>query len=148
MKTVDKEKREPSIDPNKLALPKGIQTPVTVYTARERLEAETLCDLLRDNDIVVLNRPAAFGQIQAYSGADARFGIELVVDKSQAEAARLLIDEAKQVFAQPLADENELSDLAENAPPLEIEDTFSIRTLSLIIGALAVALVLLYLVTH
>ncbi len=69
------EENEENKKPEEFVLPDGMEKPIAVYTAKNRLEAEMVCDMLRENDIVVLHRPAAFRQIQAYSGADARFGV-------------------------------------------------------------------------
>ena len=76
-------KSETERECDKMVLPEGMSSPIAVYTAKNRLEAESIEEMLRDNDIPVFDRPAAFRQIQSYSGADARFGVELVVDASQ-----------------------------------------------------------------
>ena len=96
------EENEENKKPEEFVLPDGMEKPIAVYTAKNRLEAEMVCDMLRENDIVVLHRPAAFRQIQAYSGADARFGVEIVVDASQTARARALIDEMNHSFADGL----------------------------------------------
>lgn len=129
-----------------LILPKGIQNPVAVYTAKERLEAETLCDILRDADIVVLDRAAAFRQIQAYSGTDARFGVELIVDASQAEQAKALIQDAEEALSHPGVDEEELSRLAEETPLPPPKDNLSFRLLPVILAIIAAALAILYMI--
>ena len=85
-------KSETERECDKMVLPEGMSSPIAVYTAKNRLEAESIEEMLRDNDIPVFDRPAAFRQIQSYSGADARFGVELVVDASQTSRARQLID--------------------------------------------------------
>jgi len=122
-----------------------------VYTASSLLEAETISDMLRSNEIPVLDRPAAFSQIQAYSGADARFGIELLVDKTQADQASKLISEVKQLSSSPF-DENELSRLAEEqalkTPVQEPDDNLSFNLLPRIISVIAVLLILLYFVAR
>lgn len=134
-----------------LALPDGIKTPIAVYMAADRLEAEAVCGLLREHDIVSLDRPAAFGQIQAYSGADARFGVEILVDAAQTARARALIDERKHELTDAPIDEDELARLAEEqaleTPEQPMEDNAPFRLLPVVIGVIAVALVLLYLVT-
>ena len=134
-----------------LVLPDGIKQPIAVYVAPNRLEAETVCDLLRDNDIVVLDRPAAFRQIQSYSGADARFGVELLVDASQTARARRLIDEMNRELAETPVDEDELARLAEEqameTPERPAEDNASFKLLPVIAGVIALALALLYLVS-
>lgn len=107
------EENEENKKPEEFVLPDGMEKPIAVYTAKNRLEAEMVCDMLRENDIVVLHRPAAFRQIQAYSGADARFGVEIVVDASQTARARALIDEMNHSFAEAPVDEEELARLAE-----------------------------------
>lgn len=133
-------------------LPDGMEKPIAVYTASNRLEAETICDLLREHDIAVLDRPAAFRQIQAYAGSDARFGVEIIVDASQTAQARALIDEMKQDLAEQPVDEDELARLAEEqameTPPQPMEDNASFKLLPVVIGVLAVALVLLYFVSN
>lgn len=129
-------------------VPNLIEHPVVVYTARERLEAETLCDLLREHGIMVIDRPAAFDQIQAYSGADARFGVALIVDASQAAAAQAQIAQATAILQQPLADEDELAQLAEQTEAAEPEDNTAFRMLYGILGALVIALIALYLITQ
>ncbi len=122
---------------------------VTVCTAENRLEAEAIKALLHENDIAVIGRPAAFGQIQAYSGEDTRFGIELLVDESQAGQAKELIDERKHMSDIPF-DVNELARLAEEqsleARPDEPEDNASFKLLPLILGVIALLLILLFLV--
>ena len=108
--------------------------------------------MLRENDIVVLHRPAAFRQIQAYSGADARFGVEIVVDASQTARARALIDEMNHSFAEAPVDEEELARLAEEqamqVPEQPMEDNASFKLLPVVAGVIAVALLLLYLVSN
>ncbi len=122
---------------------------VTICTVEDRLEAETIKALLHENDIAVTDRPAAFGQIQAYSGDDTRFGIELLVDESQAEQAKELIDEKKHMSDVPF-DVNELARLAEEqaleSQPGEPEDSASFKLLPLILGVIALLLILLFLV--
>ena len=88
-------KSETERECDKMVLPEGMSSPIAVYTAKNRLEAESIEDMLRDNDIPVFDRPAAFRQIQSYSGADARFGVELVVDASQTSRARQLIEQTQ-----------------------------------------------------
>ena len=93
-KLTDEQKKQAEMEERRdMVLPEGMSRPVAVFTAKNRLEAESIEDMLRDNDIPVFDRPAAFRQIQSYSGADARFGVELVVDASQTARARQLIDE-------------------------------------------------------
>lgn len=107
--------------------------PVAVFTAKNRLEAESIEDMLRDNDIPVFDRPAAFRQIQSYSGADARFGVELVVDASQTARARQLIDEMQTELSENELSEDDLARLAEEQaeqmPKAEVEDSASLRLL-------------------
>lgn len=133
-------------------LPDGMEKPIAVYTAKNRLEAETVCDLLRDHGIVTIDRPAAFRQIQAYSGADARFGVEILVDASQTAQARALIDEMNHDLAEQPVDEDELARLAEEqameTPEQPMEDNVSFKLLPVVIGVIAVALVLLYFVAN
>ena len=130
-----------------MVLPEGMSRPVAVFTAKNRLEAESIEDMLRDNDIPVFDRPAAFRQIQSYSGADARFGVELVVDASQTARARQLIDEMQTELSEDdlarLAEEQ-----AEQMPKAEVEDSASLRLLPVIAGILVLALVVLYFVTR
>lgn len=142
------EQPEPSAIAGQSPVPNLIEHPVVIYTARERLEAETLCDLLRAEGIMVIDRPAAFDQIQAYSGSDARFGVALIVDVSQAAAAQAQIAQATAVLQQPLADEDELAQLAEQTPATEPEDNAAFRLLYGILVILIVALVLLYVITQ
>ena len=78
--TYEQKKQAEMEERSDMVLPEGMSRPVAVFTAKNRLEAESIEDMLRDNDIPVFDRPAAFRQIQSYSGADARFGVELVVD--------------------------------------------------------------------
>lgn len=133
-------------------LPEGMEKPIAVYTAKNRLEAETVCDLLRDHDIAVFDRPAAFRQIQAYSGADARFGVEILVDASQTARARELIEEMNHDLAEQPVDEDELARLAEEQamemPEQPMEDNVSFKLLPVVIGVIVVALVLLYFVAN
>lgn len=133
-------------------LPDGMEKPVAVYTASNRLEAETICDWLRENDVAVFDRPAAFRQIQAYSGADARFGVEIVVDASQAEQAQALIEEMKRDLERQPVDEDELARLAEEqameTPEQPMEDNVSFKMLPVVIGVIVVALTLLYFVAN
>ncbi len=122
---------------------------VTVCIVENRLDAEANKALLREHGIAVTDRPAAFGQIQAYSGEDNRFGIELLVDESQAEQAKELIDERKHMSDIPF-DENELARLAEEqsleSQPGGPEDNESFKLLPLILGVIALLLILLFLV--
>ena len=145
-------KKEENKKPEEFVLPDGMEKPIAVYTAKNRLEAEMVCDMLRENDIVVLHRPAAFRQIQAYSGADARFGVEIVVDASQTARARALIDEMNHSFAEAPVDEEELARLAEEqamqVPEQPMEDNASFKLLPVVAGVIAVALLLLYLVSN
>lgn len=133
-------------------LPDGMEKPIAVYMAKNRLEAETVCDLLRDHDIVTIDRPAAFRQIQAYSGAYARFGVEILVDASQTAQARALIDEMNHDLAEQPVDEDELARLAEEqameTPEQPMEDNVSFKLLPVVIGVIVVALVLLYFVAN
>ena len=135
-----------------MVLPEGMSRPVAVFTAKNRLEAESIEDMLRDNDIPVFDRPAAFRQIQSYSGADARFGVELVVDASQTARARQLIDEMQTELSENELSEDELARLAEEQaeqmPKAEVEDSASLRLLPVIAGILVLALVVLYFVTR
>lgn len=137
---------------DKFVLPEGMEKPIAVYTACNRLEAETICDLLREHDIAVLDRPAAFRQIQAYSGADARFGVEIMVDVSQTAQARALIEEMKRDLAEQPVDENELARLAEEqameTPEQPMEDNVSFKLLPVVIGVIVIALALLYFVAN
>ncbi len=139
--------RKPEIqEPEPLGI---MEKPVKVFTAENRLEAEAVEDMLRGNGIAVMDRPAAFGQIQAYSGADARFGLELLVDESQAEQALELIEERKFISAIPF-DENELARLAEeqalSVAKQETEDNVSFKLLPVILGVIVLLLILLYMV--
>lgn len=133
-------------------LPEGMEKPIAVYTAKNRLEAETVCDLLRDHDIAVFDRPAAFHQIQAYSGADARFGVEILVDASQTAQARELIEEMNHDLAEQPVDEDELARLAEEqameTPEQPMEDNVSFKLLPVVMGVIVVALALLYFVAN
>lgn len=135
-----------------MVLPEGMSRPVAVFTAKNRLEAESIEDMLRDNDIPVFDRPAAFRQIQSYSGADARFGVELVVDASQTARARQLIDEMQTELSENELSEDDLARLAEEQaeqmPKAEVEDSASLRLLPVIAGILVLALVVLYFVTR
>lgn len=146
------EENEENKKTEEFVLPDGMEKPIAVYTAKNRLEAEMVCDMLRENDIVVLHRPAAFRQIQAYSGADARFGVEIVVDASQTARARALIDEMNHSFAEAPVDEEELARLAEEqamqVPEQPMEDNASFKLLPVVAGVIAVALLLLYLVSN
>ena len=135
-----------------MVLPEGMSRPVVVFTAKNRLEAESIEDMLRDNDIPVFDRPAVFRQIQSYSGADARFGVELVVDASQTARARQLIDEMQTELSENELSEDDLARLAEEQaeqmPKAEVEDSASLRLLPVIAGVLVLALVVLYFVTR
>lgn len=136
-----------------MVLPEGMSRPGSrVFTAKNRLEAESIEDMLRDNDIPVFDRPAAFRQIQSYSGADARFGVELVVDASQTARARQLIDEMQTELSENELSEDDLARLAEEQaeqmPKAEVEDSASLRLLPVIAGILVLALVVLYFVTR
>lgn len=140
------------LEREKFVLPDGMEKPIAVYTASNRLEAETICDLLREHDIAVLDRPAAFRQIQAYSGADARFGVEIMVDASQTAQARALIEEMKHDLEKQPVDEDELARLAEEqameTTEQPMEDNISFKLLPVVIGVIAVALALLYFVAN
>ena len=152
-KLTDEQKKQAEMEERRdVVLPEGVSRPVAVFTAKNRLEAESIEDMLRDNDIPVFDRPAAFRQIQSYSGADARFGVELVVDASQTARARQLIDEMQTELSENELSEDELARLAEEQaeqmPKAEVEDSASLRLLPVIAGILVLALVVLYFVTR
>ena len=152
-KLTDEQKKQAEMEERRdMVLPEGMSRPVAVFTAKNRLEAESIEDMLRDNDIPVFDRPAAFRQIQSYSGADARFGVELVVDASQTARARQLIDEMQTELSENELSEDELARLveeqAEQMPKAEVEDSASLRLLPIIAGILVLALVVLYFVTR
>lgn len=150
-KLTDEQKKQAEMEERRdMVLPEGMSRPVAVFTAKNRLEAESIEDMLRDNDIPVFDRPAAFRQIQSYSGADARFGVELVVDASQTARARQLIDEMQTELSENELSEDDLARLAEEQaeqmPKAEVEDSASLRLLPVIVGILVLALVVLYFV--
>lgn len=152
-KLTDEQKKQAEMEERRdMVLPEGMSRPVAVFTAKNRLEAESIEDMLRDNDIPVFDRPAAFRQIQSYSGADARFGVELVVDASQTARARQLIDEMQTELSENELSEDDLARLAEEQaeqmPKAEAEDSASLRLLPVIAGILVLALVVLYFVTR
>ena len=152
-KLTDEQKKQAEMEERRdMVLPEGMSRPVAVFTAKNRLEAESIEDMLRDNDIPVFDRPAAFRQIQSYSGADARFGVELVVDASQTARARQLIDEMQTELSENELSEDELARLAEEQaeqmPKAEVKDSASLRLLPVIAGILVLALVVLYFVTR
>lgn len=152
-KLTDEQKKQAEMEERRdMVLPEGMSRPVAVFTAKNRLEAESIEDMLRDNDIPVFDRPAAFRQIQSYSGADARFGVELVVDASQTARARQLIDEMQIELSENELSEDDLARLAEEQaeqmPKAEVEDSASLRLLPIIAGILVLALVVLYFVTR
>ena len=152
-KLTDEQKKQAEMGERRdMVLPEGMSRPVAVLTAKNRLEAESIEDMLRDNDIPVFDRPAAFRQIQSYSGADARFGVELVVDASQTARARQLIDEMQTELSENELSEDDLARLAEEQaeqmPKAEVEDSASLRLLPVIAGILVLALVVLYFVTR
>ena len=152
-KLTDEQKKQAEMEERRdMVLPEGMSRPVAVFTAKNRLEAESIEDMLRDNDIPVFDRPAAFRQIQSYSGADTRFGVELVVDASQTARARQLIDEMQTELSENELSEDELARLAEEQaeqmPKAEVEDSASLRLLPVIAGILVLALVVLYFVTR
>lgn len=152
-KLTDEQKKQAEMEERRdMVLPEGMSRPVAVFTAKNRLEADSIEDMLRDNDIPVFDRPAAFRQIQSYSGADARFGVELVVDASQTARARQLIDEMQTELSENELSEDELARLAEEQaeqmPKAEVEDSASLRLLPVIAGILVLALVVLYFVTR
>ena len=152
-KLTDEQKKQAEMEERRdMVLPEGMSRPVAVFTAKNRLEAESIEDMLRDNDIPVFDRPAAFRQIQSYSGADARFGVELVVDASQTARARQLIDEMQTELSENELSEDDLARLAEEQaeqmPKAEVEDSASLRLLPIIAGILVLALFVLYFVTR
>ena len=152
-KLTDEQKKQAEMEERRdMVLPEGMSRPVAVFTAKNRLEAESIEDMLRDNDIPVFDRPAAFRQIQSYSGTDARFGVELVVDASQTARARQLIDEMQTELSENELSEDDLARLAEEQaeqmPKAEVEDSASLRLLPVIAGILVLALVVLYFVTR
>lgn len=152
-KLTDEQKKQTETEERRdMVLPEGMSRPVAVFTAKNRLEAESIEDMLRDNDIPVFDRPAAFRQIQSYSGADARFGVELVVDASQTARARQLIDEMQAELSENELSEDDLARLAEEQaeqmPKAEAEDSASFKLLPVIAGILVLALVVLYFVTR
>lgn len=152
-KLTDEQKKQAEMEERRdMVLPEGMSRPVAVFTAKNRLEAESIEDMLRDNDIPVFDRPAAFRQIQSYSGADARFGVELVVDASQTARARQLIDEMQTELSENELSEDDLARLAEEQaeqmPKAEVEDSASLRLLPVIAGILVLAFVVLYFVTR
>ena len=119
-------KSETERECDKMVLPEGMSSPIAVYTAKNRLEAD--------------------------SGADARFGVELVVDASQTSRARQLIEQMQAELAENELSEDDLARLAEEQaeqePPAEMQDNASFRLLPVIAGVLVLALVVLYFVTR
>lgn len=136
----------------KFVLPDGMEKPIVVYTAKNRLEATTICDMLHENDVVAYDRPASFGQIVDYTGADSRFGLSIIVDASQTARARELIEEMHRNLSETPIDEEALARLAEeqamDMPEQPMEDNISFKLLPLVIGVIVVALALLYLVAN
>ncbi len=124
-----------------------MERPTKIYTAINRLEAEAVKDMLRENGIAVIDRPASFGQVQAYSGADSRFGVELFVDKKLASQAKELISERKENLNAPI-DINELARLAEEqslqSQKQDFDDNASYKFLPLILGFIVLMIILLY----
>lgn len=134
------------------ALPEGMEKAIAIYTAENRLEAERICDVLRQQDIAVFNRPAAFRQIQAYSGSDSRFGVEILVDAAQTARARQIIDELNEGIEENPLDEDELARLAEEqaleTPEQPPEDNASFKLLPVVAGVIVIAIVLIWLITN
>ncbi len=124
-----------------------MEQPTKIYTASTRLEAEAIEDMLRENGIAVIDRPASFGQVQAYSGADSRFGVELLVDEKLADQTKELIAERKENLKAPI-DINELARLAEEqslqSQEQDIEDNASFKLLPLILGFIVLMIILLF----
>ncbi len=141
---------QPEAEPQ-AAQPEGMEKPVAVYLAQNRMEAEMVCEMLNEQGIAAVSRPAAFRQLKAYSGSDTRFGVEVLVDAAQTAAARQHIEQMKQELAQSPLDEDELARLAEEqameTPEQPAEDNVSFKLLPVVVGVLAAALVLLYLVS-
>ncbi len=120
-----------------------MEKPTRIYAASNRLEAVAIEDVLRENGIAVIDRPASFGQIQAYSGADSRFGVDLFVDEKLVSCAKELIEENKDILRTPVSI-SELSRLAEEQTGQSLEDNTSFRLLPLILGFIILMIILLY----
>ena len=61
-------KSETERECDKMVLPEGMSSPIAVYAAKNRLEAESIEEMLRDNDIPVFDRPAAFRLLPVIAG--------------------------------------------------------------------------------
>lgn len=138
-KLTDEQKEEAALEERRdMVLPEGMSRPVAVYTAKNRMEAAPIENMLRDNDIPVFTRRA--------------YGIELVVDASQTARARQLIDEMQKELAENELSEDDLARLAEEQaeqmPKAETEDSASFKLLPVIAGILVLALIVLYFVTR
>lgn len=148
---IEPRKQEPPDKPEKPVLPAGMEKPIAVYTTANQMEAEMICEVLGEEDIVTLTRPAVlFEQLRAYGGSSTRNGVEVLVDASQTARARDIIDEVKSGLEAQAVDEEELARLAEeqalDAPEQPMEDNASFKLLPVVVGVIVLALVLLYFV--
>lgn len=138
-------------EPEALILPAGMEKPIAVYTTANHMEAELICEVLGEEDIVTLTRPAVlFEQLRAYGGSSTRDGVDVLVDASQTARARDIIDEVKSGLEAQAIDEEELARLAEeqalDEPEQPMEDNAAFKVLPAVIGVIVLALVLLYFV--
>lgn len=129
----------------------AMSSPVVVCTAADRLEAEAICDLLKEAGVAALLRPAAFQKSEAYC-KDFRFGAEIVVEARDLMKAQRLIEQRDEDLAETPIDEQTLAQLAEEqaaqTPAQPAEDNAAFRLLPVILVVIAAALVLLYLIVR
>ena len=112
-------KSETERECDKMVLPEGMSSPIAVYTAKNRLEAESIEEMLRDSQTSRARQ---------------------LIEQMQAELAE---NELSEDDLARLAEEQ-----AEQEPPAEMQDNASFRLLPVIAGVLVLALVVLYFVTR
>ena len=129
-----------------------LREPIAVYTAESRVNAEMVRDVLRDSGLAVVMRQVLLEHAGAVTGTRARYGVALLVESADTAKARALIDELKQGLAQEALDEDELARLAEEqamqTPEQPMEDSASFQLLPVVLGVIAAALALLYLLSN
>ena len=155
---VDSLPGEDEIQPQDAAQPEQqeelpqFESPIAVYMADRRVDAEMVRDMLADNGITAGMRQVMTQQSGAVSGRRARYGVEVVVDAGQTAPARALIDEMKNDLENTPMDEDELARLAEEqameTPEQPMEDNTSFKMLPVVAAVIVVALMLLYLVAR
>lgn len=139
--------------------PEAVSDPVVVYETSRKLDADMICEMLQNADIPAYPHVlSALGEMtQIYTGMPLD-GMQILVDRSQAEAAREILqiwasqdarapiseEELTRAALQSL-DEAELTAQAEAEEPAALVENGSSMAMKIALGLIALlALVLLY----